>query len=212
MDETSTWLKWLRRFRGPEGPQGVPGFSGDSGPRGPIGERGFAGLDFAPTPRLPVDVFVMTHKRDMVAVYRVRGIMEDVAEFWSDVGIHLIPRVVGADNAANKHIEAQLQSAHYYRFQGRNPSIYILMDRATVGGTNEYLGQAFLVDQLAVVAGAVEDGGLMDVINHELGHLLGLPHQAETFMREAIRPGPDNRVTTIQSIQLHESAAALGGH
>jgi len=209
MEETSIWLKWLKRFRGPKGD---PGEIGPHGAIGPGGYQGEPGRDFAPTPRLPVDVFVMTHKRDMVAVYRVRGIMDDVAEFWSDVGIHLIPRVVGADNAANKQIEAQLQTAHYYRFQGRNPSIYILMDRETVGGANEYLGQAFLVDQLAVVAGGVDDGDLMTVINHELGHLLGLDHMTETFMREAIRPGLDNRVSTIQIIELLEAAAALGGH
>ena len=50
-----------------------------------------------------------------------------------------------------------------------------------------------------------------ETLNHELGHILGLPHDNSTFMRESI-PHGDNPVGIAQREALRTGAYKWGGY
>ena len=174
-------------FGGGSGPRGEQGPQGDPGPQGEPGPPGAPG---ATPPTLRLNLVAVNQTTDMDAVYKARRVMKEVKEFWDDLGIKVNGRVVGLQAQV-----ADWQSTHFYDGPGEDGLTVYLIDEWRVG--DGHLGEAFLVDDYALVAGKWPDENVTVTVNHEVGHLLDLPHMEDTFMREDILPH-DNIVNDAQ--------------
>ena len=105
--------------------------------------------------------------------------------FYTEQGILLQPQVFGmeGDESMLTYAMPQLLSQHYW--QSHFPGITVYIGSNTDRFSNGNLGDAARASLTAIVAG--EQMRLADIICHELGHLLGLPHDETpgNFMKGA---------------------------
>ena len=159
---------------------------------------------------LPVDVVVVTAGVDYDAIYQARRAMESVKEFWMDsFGIAVLPNVRGRNHGGT---DSSARFEHYYESCGASPGLYVYpQDR--VGKDSLFLGEAFIIDGYATVAGQSQsDEGLLLIFNHEMYHLVARDagHYPETFV--STRINPDNTAfNAAQRIVLRLGAAKLAG-
>ena len=183
---------------------------------GPPGPTGGAAAD-AQLIKLPVNFVLVTSTININRLLPVRTAVMDVRAFWALLDIDIQPRISGM--VADESIltfdlpSTELLDRHFWETRGGSLTVYIGWESTRVG--NDLLGQT-RDDGVAIVAGgnAIPGGGnlMADIINHELGHLLGLGagHEEGTFMR-AIVDTPNDTVTSAQQATLKATAYDLGG-
>ena len=131
--------------------------------------------------------------------------------FWRELGIHLSVNVRGVQTSLKPEglYLDDLQRLHYWDLGARTPTIYIFSDEANI--ETDKLGKAF-GNHIAVAAGNVlQPGGgslLDEIIDHELGHILGLEHANGTFMRDQLEI-VDRNVTPVQKQTLRTNAREM---
>lgn len=215
-------LGWIRNLfgqpvpgpTGPAGPQGPSGPVGAAGPPGPAGAPGAtAGSTDTGLIKLPVEVVVVAS--DFGNLNRLPSVLQAVEAskvFWAQVGIALRPTVSAfqADEGILDFAANDLSILHYWQIRKRLPTLYVGSESARVGGAENVLGRAS--NGLAIVAGntPVPGGGTLidEIIDHELGHILGLDHEEGTFMRAALET-TNRTVTDAQRTVLRESAESF---
>lgn len=161
---------------------------------------------------LPVE-FVMVAS-DYGNLNRLPHLMAAAANskvFWQTLGIQLAVNVRGLHTPLKPvglYFD-ELQRLHHWNLGARPPTIYVFGDEGTI--ETDLLGKAF-GGGIAVAAGNVlQPGGgspLDEIIDHELGHILGLEHEDGTFMRAELETVERN-VTAIQKQQLRTNAKAM---
>ena len=165
-----------------------------------------------PLIRLNLTVVVLSADKDKNYISAtVKLALEASAAFWRDLGIMSHPVVRGCDKVPSPTVRLSdnIHDLHLWSIGTPTPTIYVFAEALHVEGGN--LGLAWEHNGIAVVAG----GGLGDVnlderMDHELGHLLTLQHEDNTFMRETL--GLHNRVVTEQKPgELLRNAFNLGG-
>jgi hypothetical protein len=163
---------------------------------------------------LPIEVIVVAS--DYGNLNRLPSIwqaLEKSREFWAGVGIALQPTVsaIQADESILTFGANDLSILHYWQVRKRLPAIYVGSESERVGGAENVLGRAS--NGLAIVAGntPVPGGGTLidEIMDHELGHILGLGHEDGTFMRSALET-IDRTVTPTQRAVLRENAEIFG--
>lgn len=162
--------------------------------------------------RLPVNVVVITPYRSRNELDVVEAAMKQSVGFWREqVGIHI------QSNVRGWHTTVDLQDG----FLGDNlhdilrweiglpkPVVYVFAQANYLVDLG--LGAAWPWNGIAAVAGHAVYVPMGMIIDHELGHLLGLDHEEGTFMRSALET--ENRAVSIfQKVTLLENAYRLGG-
>ena len=131
--------------------------------------------------------------------------------FWQTLGIQLSVNVRALHTPLKPEGSYfdELQRLHHWDLGARPPAIYVFSDEGNI--ETDLLGKAF-GGGIAVAAGNVlQPGGgslLDEIIDHELGHILGLDHEDGTFMRAQLEIVERN-VTPIQKQKLRTNARAM---
>ena len=209
--------KWLQLFRGPagaKGDRGASGFPGLTGRAGPPGPAGTLDLDSL-TIKLPVDVVLVA--LDYGNVNRlpiIFDMVETSKKWWAEqfnINLQVSLRGVQSDVLAlGSSYSIDLRRLHHWQGGGRPLTVYVWSDLERVG--DGYLGEAFLDHGIVAMAGTAQPGGdswLDEVFDHELAHLLGLQHEADTFLAAVLEL--HNRVVTAEQRRLVRAAAYLLG-
>ncbi len=182
-------------FRGPEGHQGWGGQRGEPGPRGHKGDPGTIGkpgprgesFDHIQTIKLPVHVITVTNNWHDIVNTRRR--MRLVKAFFLGLQIDIQDSHSAKHRAASLSYEDDsLGDWHYYNVHGPALTLYVDPNVPSVG--LGYMGQVSGTlgpYGTAIIAGDHGDAYTATIIEHELGHLLGLDHEQETFMSASIR-------------------------
>ena len=192
-------------FRGPPGPQGIPGL------RGRTGDAGLDGKDAPLT--LALGVVIVAPDTNIGWVPYLQGVIADCRKFWADLGITLDVTLRGivSDLPPGKDVFDVLR-LHHWQGTGFVPTVYVWVNASRVGATGEYLGETFGGGVMTAAGNVTRPGGATDlneIIDHELGHALGLDHQEGSFMRAELET--ENRLVTLeQKAQVRKVAYKLG--
>lgn len=131
--------------------------------------------------------------------------------FWQGLGIQLSVNVRALQTPLKPEglYLDELQRLHHWNLGARPPTIYVFSDEGSI--ETDKLGNAF-GGGIAVAAGNVlQPGGgslLDEIIDHELGHILGLEHEDGTFMRAELEI-LERKVTPIQKQTLRTNAKEM---
>ena len=152
---------------------------------------------------LPLTLVVAGPDRNLNTLPSVHEAGHASTEFWGKLGIRLAVRVVGLQTPLlpTGIFLLSLQQAHFWDVRPTGLAVYVWPAASRVGIDSQALGEAFGTEgfgSLAVVAGDVlQPGGgsmLDEIVDHEVGHLLGLDHAEGTFMSVVLEL--HNRVVT----------------
>ena len=208
-------FRLLRAIIRPPGPAGP---KGDRGVAGPTGKTGKDAMDVRLI-KLPVEVvLVEANSANLNRILDIRRALGEVEEFWAKMEIHLQPTFSTWQQTEDTldYSRDEFTRQHYQRASARI-TLYIGSTLEVLPNTPAHVGKASPPagpSGTAIIAGAhggiSEPGNLTpEIFNHELGHILGLEHDNNTFMREAIRP-EDNNVSTSQKEDLRKAAYEWG--
>ena len=131
--------------------------------------------------------------------------------FWQTLGIQLSVNVRALQTPLKPEglYFDDLRRLHHWNLGARPPTIYVFSDETSIETT--FLGKTF-GGGIAVAAGNVlQPGGgslLDEIIDHELGHGLGLEHEDGTFMRAELEI-IERKVTPMQKQTLRTNAREM---
>jgi hypothetical protein len=185
----------------------VPGPVGPPGPQADSSEPGLI--------KLPIEVIVVASDYgNLNRLPSIQQALENSKPFWAGIGIALRPSVsaIQADESILNFTENDLLTLHYWQVGKRFPCLYVGSESERVGGGADMLGQAN-GNGIAIVAGNTPVPGgdtlIDEIMDHELGHILGLGHEDGTFMRAALETS-NRTVTPTQRAVLLENAELFG--
>ena len=147
----------------------------------------------------------------------VRVAMDEVKRFWARIDIDIQPKFSAIEQAESilDYSNNDFIEMHYWTVRGGPLTIYVSSESTRVGPNLDLYGEAAPGNGTAMVAGGNSQpggGNLMDeIINHEMGHLLGLEHKEDTFMRRNLDVA-DNVIDDDQRDTVREKAYESGGY
>ena len=162
--------------------------------------------------RLPVEIVLVA--ADHGNLNRLPHLMTAGANskvFWRTLGIQLSVNIRALQTPLKPEglYLDELWRLHHWNLGARPPTIYVFSEQSRIDSTK--LGEAF-GREIAVAAGNVlQPGGeslLDEIIDHELGHVLGLDHEDGTFMRAELEI-IERKVTAKQKQTLRNSVKEM---
>lgn len=165
--------------------------------------------------RLPISLVVVGPDRNLNTLPHVLTAGQESTRFWGDIGIRLVPQIIGLQSTllpTGLYLD-ELRRLHHWEVRPCGLALYIWPMAERVGLVGDEIGVAYAPLGFAVLAGnLLQPGGtswLDELIDHELGHLLGLEeHQEGTFMAAALEL--HNRVVTPQQRDIVRRGARRG--
>lgn len=164
-----------------------------------------------PWVHLPVTFIVLNAREDYGLITETEKVVANSVEFWRSVGILIQPVVRGlvTEEPLENELGQTLDVINRWRAGSPHPPIiYILARHTRLEGGN--LGLAWRHNGLAAVVDITVEVSLDKIIDHELGHLLGLDHEDDTFMRRILEIN-NRRVTPAQRTTLLRHAYLYSG-
>ena len=143
----------------------------------------------------------------------MKAALDESAAFWEAIGIKLQVNVRGWEDAPDAKIDLgdNLHDLHRWTIGTPTPTIYVFADEFDLEGGLR--GLTWPHNGIAAVGGGgLENNEINELIDHELGHLLGLPHRNKSFMRSTLALDPADRIVTpFQKTKLLLNAYETGG-